>query len=94
MNFVLKKEKRGHSSEVYAIIDEESNEIKGRLDLHFFPNDIIDGLIVFTGEISNDNELKLIEKIDSDLVPQAIINDKNFSITFVKASETKIYGKE
>ena len=91
-NFI--RENRGASSDVYAIIEKESDKIKGRLDLHFFSDGAIEGLVVFTEEISSENELILIQQIDSELVPQAIIYDGNFSISFVKSSEVKVYGKE
>ncbi len=94
MKFDFKRENRGASSDVYSIVESHGNNIKGRLDLHFFSNGVIEGLVVFTEKISEKDELMMVEKIDKDLVPQAIINDKNFSITFVKSSEVKIYGKE
>jgi hypothetical protein len=94
MNFVFKRENRGSSSDVYAIINKETDEIKGRLDLHFFSECVIEGLVVYTDDISNEDELSLIEQIDSELVPQAIIDDKNFSISFVKSHNIKVYGKE
>jgi hypothetical protein len=94
INYLFRRENRGASSDVYAIIDKETDEIKGRLDLHFFLDGIIEGLVIYTDNISNENELSLIEKIDSELVPQAVINDNFFSISFVKSSEVKVYGKE
>tara|TARA_B100001175_G_C19383238_1_gene577626 strand:+ start:583 stop:870 length:288 start_codon:yes stop_codon:yes gene_type:complete len=94
MNYIFKRENRGASSDVYAILSKDTNEINGRLDLHFFSNGVIEGVVVYTSEIDTENELMLIEQIDSELVPQAKINDKNFTITFVKSSEVKVYGKE
>ena len=44
-NFI--RENRGASSDVYAIIEKESDKIKGRLDLHFFSDGAIEGLVVF-----------------------------------------------
>tara|TARA_B100001250_G_C19777866_1_gene780443 strand:- start:999 stop:1343 length:345 start_codon:yes stop_codon:yes gene_type:complete len=94
MEFKFKRENRGSSSDVYAIIDCKDDSIKGRLDIHFFSNGIIEGLVVYTEELSQQRELSLIEQIDSELVPQAIIDDKNFSITFVTSSDIKVFGKD
>ena len=94
MKYLFKRENRGPSSDVYAIINEAAQEIQGRLDIHFFSNGVIEGLVVYSEKISEKDEIALIEQIDSELVPQTIINDKNFSITFVKSSDIKIYGKD
>ena len=94
MGYLFKRENRGSSSDVYAIIDKKTQEIQGRLDIHFFSNGVIEGLVVYSEEISEQDEIYLIEQIDSELVPQAIINDKNFSLTFVKSSDIKVYGKD
>ena len=94
MNYLFKRENRGPSSDVYAIINEAAQEIQGRLDIHFFSNGVIEGLVVYSEKISEEDEIALIEQIDSELVPQTIINDKNFSITFVKSFDIKIYGKD
>ncbi len=94
MKYLFKRENRGPSSDVYAIINEAAQEVQGRLDIHFFSNGVIEGLVVYSEKISEEDEIALIEQIDSELVPQTIINDKNFSITFVKSSDIKIYGKD
>ena len=90
MKFDFKRENRGASSDVYSIVESHGNNIKGRLDLHFFSNGVIEGLVVFTEKISEKDELMMIEKIDKDLVPQAIIDDENFSITY----RDPVQGKE
>ena len=40
MSFTFKRENRGPSSDVYAIIDDETDVIKGRLDLHFYSDGV------------------------------------------------------
>jgi hypothetical protein len=92
--FKFRREFRGQSSDVYAIIDQENGTTNGRLDIHFFPDGIIEGIVIYTEEINETDEMSLINQIDKELVPQASIEDEKFSITFVKSPDIKIYGKE
>ena len=84
---------RTSSSEAYGIIDNQDNVI-GRFDLHYANDGRIDAVVTVQMELSKDDELSLIQKIDLDLVENAELDDENFNITFFKATESRIYGKE
>ena len=80
------------SSEAYGIRFGEN--IVGRFDLHYANDGRIDAVVTMLEKMSNEEELKLIQKIDLDFVENAEIQDDNFNITFFNAIESKIYGKE
>jgi len=83
---------RTSSSEVYGLFKEDI--MVGRLDLHFSADGKIDGLVVFNESISKEEELKICEKIDIEIVDEAELDDNNFCITFVTANSIDIFGKE
>ncbi len=84
---------RTSSSEAYGIIDDQENVI-GRFDLHYANDGRIDAVVTVQKDLSKEDELSLIQKIDLDLVENAELDDENFNITFFKATESRIYGKE
>ena len=84
---------RTSSSEAYGIIDDQENVI-GRFDLHYANDGRIDAVVTVQKDLNKEDELSLIQKIDLDLVENAELDDENFNITFFKATESRIYGKE
>ena len=83
---------RTKSSEAYGIMDNNEN-VFGRFDLHYADDGRIDAVVSVQKEISKEEELELIQKIDLDLVENAELNDDNFNLTFFSATESRMYGK-
>ena len=84
---------RTPSSEVYGISDGKDDVI-GRFDIHYANDGRIDAVVTVQANLTQEEELQLIQKIDLDLVENAEINDNNFNITFFKGTDSKMYGKE
>ena len=84
---------RTKTSEAYGILD-KNDDVIGRFDLHYADDGRIDALIVVQKDMSEDEQLKLVQKIDIDLVENAELNDDNFNITFFNATDARMYGKE
>ena len=84
---------RTQSSEAYGISDDKDDVI-GRFDIHYANDGRIDAVVTVQADITQEEELQLIQKIDLDLVENAEINDNNFNITFFKGTDSKMYGKE
>lgn len=83
---------RTSSSEVYGIL--ENDIMIGRLDLHFSNDGRIDGLVIFSKQLSKEDELKLCQKIDIEIVDEAELDDNNFCITFATVSNINVFGKD
>ena len=84
---------RTKSSEAYGILD-ENEVVIGRFDLHYADDGRIDALIVVQKDMSQEEQLELVQKIDLDLVENAEVNDDNFNITFFNATDARMYGKD
>ena len=84
---------RTQSSEAYGILDGKDDVI-GRFDIHYANDGRIDAVVTVQVDITQEEELQLIQKIDLDLVENAEINDDNFNITVFKGIDSKMYGKE
>ena len=84
---------RTKASEAYGILD-ENDDVIGRFDLHYADDGRIDALIVVQKDMSQEEQLELVQKIDLDLVENAEVNDDNFNITFFNATDARMYGKD
>ena len=83
---------RTSSSEAYGIRSNEN--VIGRFDLHYASDGRIDAVVTVLEQLTDKQELALIQKIDIDFVENAEINDDNFNITFFTATNSKMYDKE
>ena len=83
---------RTPSSEAYGILS-ENEEVVGRFDLHYTTDGRIDAVITVHEEMTQEQELELIQKIDLELFENAEIGDDNFSATFFVATSSRMYGK-
>ena len=72
---------RTPSSEVYGISDGKDDVI-GRFDIHYANDGRIVAVVTIQINITQKEELQLVQKIDLDLVENSEINDDNFNITF------------
>ncbi|MDG5470029.1 hypothetical protein P9J64_17070 [Deltaproteobacteria bacterium IMCC39524] len=84
---------RTPSSEAYGIMDEHEDVI-GRFDLHYSDDGKIDAVVTVQAQMTQYQELELVQKIDLDLIENAEIGDGNFSVTFFIATSSRMYGKE
>ena len=51
-------------------------------------------MVIFSKQLSKEDELKLCQKIDIEIVDEAELDDNNFCITFATVSNINVFGKD
>lgn len=80
---------RTPSSEAYLL--SQQDEPIGRIELHF-TSTVVYGLLVLERELSEEETLALLEKIDDDLVWSADLPRDDFVVTVYQGRELAVYS--
>ena len=80
---------RTPSSEAYLL--SQQDEPIGRIELHF-TSTVVYGLLVLERELSEEETLGLLEKIDDDLVWSADLPRDDFVVTVYQGRELAVYS--
>lgn len=96
MDFQFQRYLRTPHSEIYGIFrnSQQDSGPVGRIDMHYSPYGLINGLVVLEEELPEETTQALIAKIDDELVEIAEITDDNFEITVAFATKVLTYGKD
>ena len=84
---------RTKTSEVWGILSDEDIMI-GRIDLHYSDDGRIDGSVIIQEKLDKEQEQKLCEQIDVELVDSAELSNDGFSITVSQINSINLYGKD
>jgi len=84
---------RTRTSEVWGILSSQDILI-GRIDLHYSDDGRIDGSVIIQEKLNQEQEQKLCEQIDIELVDSAELSHDNFSISVSQIKSINLYGKE
>ena len=84
---------RTRTSEVWGILSNQDILI-GRIDLHYSDDGRIDGSVIIQEQLDQEQEKKLCEQIDIELVDSAELSHDNFSISVSQIKSINLYGKE
>jgi hypothetical protein len=96
MAFQFQRYLRTPHSEIYGVFSTEGEEDSpiGRIDIHYSPVGLVNGMVVLEKEISEEDTAELLAKIDQELVEVAELADDVFEITVAIASKIETYGKD
>ena len=86
------REIRTPFSEVYSIFIDESDDLDGRLDLHYLDNNTVSSLLSLFKEFSEEQILILLEAIDDQIVNMTDIDKGNFYIEVNTVTKRNAYG--
>ena len=84
---------RTRTSEVWGILSNE-DIIIGRIDLHYADDGRIDGSVIIQEKLNKEEEQKLCEQIDIELIDSADLSSDSFSITVSQINSINLYGKD
>tara|TARA_B100001013_G_C24621007_1_gene447236 strand:+ start:2470 stop:2754 length:285 start_codon:yes stop_codon:yes gene_type:complete len=84
---------RTRTSEVWGILSNEDVMI-GRIDLHYADDGRIDGSVIIQEKLNKEEEQKLCEQIDIELIDSADLSSDSFSITVSQINSINLYGKD
>ena len=84
---------RTRTSEVWGILSNEDGMI-GRIDLHYADDGRIDGSVIIQEKLNKEEEQKLCEQIDIELIDSADLSSDSFSITVSQINSINLYGKD
>ena len=82
---------RTKTSEVWGILSDEDIMI-GRIDLHYSDDGRIDGSVIIQEKLDKEQEQKLCEQIDVELVDSAELSNDGFSITVSQINSINLYA--